>query len=173
MSKAAVRAVGGCLRQELRLSGAHGIHVCTVLPAALDTPLWEHTANYTGRQVRALPPVYSPERVAAAIVALLRRPRPEVIVGPAGRATAWAQRLAPTAAESLLAAYTRRTMLGRSEPARPTQGNLYTATPGPGAVSGPYHARARTALRRLATAAAVTGAIAATATLSRRRAAVR
>jgi NAD(P)-dependent dehydrogenase (short-subunit alcohol dehydrogenase family) len=45
MSKFAIRGLGTCLRQELRLAGARGVHVCTVLPAAIDTPIFSDAAN--------------------------------------------------------------------------------------------------------------------------------
>ena len=70
MSKAAVRALGVSIRSELRLDGITGIKVCTVMPATIDTPFFQHAANYTGRQVVAMPPVYGPQRVACAIVKL-------------------------------------------------------------------------------------------------------
>ncbi|MFE6588964.1 SDR family NAD(P)-dependent oxidoreductase [Streptomyces sp. NPDC057781] len=38
------------LRQELR--DTPGIAVCTILPGAVDTPIYRHAANYTGRQIR-------------------------------------------------------------------------------------------------------------------------
>ncbi|HET6518579.1 MAG TPA: SDR family NAD(P)-dependent oxidoreductase, partial [Geminicoccaceae bacterium] len=50
MTKAAIRVFGECLRQELL--DAPDIHVCTVLPASSDTPLFQHGANYTGRRRR-------------------------------------------------------------------------------------------------------------------------
>jgi short-subunit dehydrogenase len=64
MAKFAIRALSASLRQELRLGGPRGVHVCTVLPATIDTPLFQHTANYTGRKAVTMPPVYAPERVA-------------------------------------------------------------------------------------------------------------
>lgn len=67
------------LRQELRQ--ANDIHICTVLPATIDTPIYQHAANYTGRQVHPLPPVVSPHRVAGAILRTARRPRPVRVVG--------------------------------------------------------------------------------------------
>ncbi len=54
------------LRQELR--DTPGIAVVTILPGAVDTPIYRHAANYMGRQIRPLPPVISPERVVAAVV---------------------------------------------------------------------------------------------------------
>ena len=49
-SKFAVRAFSECLRQELRDSP--GIEVATILPAAIDTPIFTQAANYSGRRVR-------------------------------------------------------------------------------------------------------------------------
>jgi short-subunit dehydrogenase len=82
-SKFAVRGFTSSLRQELQ---GTGIHVCTVLPAAIDTPLWTHTANYSGLRIKPPAPLYTPERVAHAMLRLLARPEHEVVVGPAGRA---------------------------------------------------------------------------------------
>ncbi|TDK24619.1 SDR family NAD(P)-dependent oxidoreductase [Arthrobacter crusticola] len=67
------------LRHEYR--DAPRISICAVLPATIDTPIYQHAANYTGRTVRPLPPVVAPERVARAIVRTVRRPRPVRVVG--------------------------------------------------------------------------------------------
>ena len=81
-SKFAVRGLSECLRDELR---GEGIAVCTVMPASIDTPLFQHAANFAGRAIKPLRPVIRPERVAAAIVRCARRPRREVVVGLSGR----------------------------------------------------------------------------------------
>ncbi|WP_258803577.1 SDR family NAD(P)-dependent oxidoreductase [Pseudarthrobacter sp. NS4] len=67
------------LRQELRT--AKDIHICMVLPATIDTPIYQHAANYTGHLVHPLPPVVSPHRVAKAILRIAKRPRPVSVVG--------------------------------------------------------------------------------------------
>jgi NADP-dependent 3-hydroxy acid dehydrogenase YdfG len=46
-SKFAVRAFSECLRQELR--DLPEVDVATMLPQAVDTPIFEHAANYSGR----------------------------------------------------------------------------------------------------------------------------
>jgi short-subunit dehydrogenase len=66
------------LRQEVR---GTGIHVCAVLPASIDTPIYQHAANYTGERVHPLPPITDPRRVARAIVRLARHPKPVTVVG--------------------------------------------------------------------------------------------
>lgn len=67
------------LRQELRK--AKDIHVCLVLPATIDTPIYQHAANYTGKRVHPLPPAVSPHRVAKAVLRNAQRPRPVTVVG--------------------------------------------------------------------------------------------
>ncbi|HEX2312344.1 MAG TPA: SDR family oxidoreductase [Thermomonospora sp.] len=157
MSKFAVRALGASLRQELAREGARGVKVCTVLPATIDTPLFEHAANYTGRRVKAMPPVYTPERVAHAIVDLVRMPRHEVVVGPLGRNMVTQSRFTPRLVERLMGVQVDRTHLSRDEAAPATSGNLHEPAPGTGAVTGGWHGRRRTAVRRTATAVAVAG----------------
>lgn len=67
------------LRQELRK--AEHIEVALVLPATIDTPIYQHAANYTGKPVHPLPPVVHPHRVAEAIVRNAERPRAVTVVG--------------------------------------------------------------------------------------------
>ncbi|GAA2519386.1 SDR family oxidoreductase [Streptomyces sp. NPDC058947] len=158
MSKHAVRALGSGLRQQLRVEGVQGIDVCTVLPATIDTPHFQHAANHTGHKVVAMPPVYTPERVAKAVVELVRRPRREVVVGPAGRALVRQSRMAPALAERAMARQTDRTHLDHDEDAPATHGALHVPAPGEGAVHGGWGGRRRTALRRAALATALAGA---------------
>jgi short-subunit dehydrogenase len=155
MSKYAVRALSASLRQELRLDKAKGIHVCTVLPATIDTPLFEHAANYTGRKALAMPPVYSPERVARTIVDLVRVPRREVVVGPMGRSMVLESRIMPGMVERMMARQVDKTHLSRKEPAPVGQGNLHVPAPGTGAAHGGWGGRRRTAVRRLTAATAL------------------
>lgn len=158
MSKHAVQGLGSSLRQQLRVEGVKGVHVCTVMPATIDTPHFQQAANYTGRKVVAMPPVYSPERVARAIVDLVRHPQREVVVGPAGRALVRQSRMAPGIAERAMARQTDKTHLSRDEEAPATHGVLHVPARGEGAVHGGWHGRRRTAMRRTAVAAALAGA---------------
>ena len=126
-SKFAVRGWSECLRQELRLDGARArdIHVCTVSPSTIDTPLFQQVANYTGRVARPAPPRYPAERVAQAIVACARRPaRRERIVGGAGRQLSALHALLPPLFERVNAWYIDRLHFTK-QPAPPTDGNLY------------------------------------------------
>ncbi|MFE9773306.1 SDR family oxidoreductase [Streptomyces sp. NPDC005931] len=160
LSKHAVQGLGSSLRQQLRVEGVEDIHVCTVMPATVDTPHFEHAANFTGREVVAMPPVYSPERVARTIVKLARRPRREVVVGPAGRALVRQSRRAPALAERAMARQTEKTHLSHEEEAPATHGAVHVPAPGEGSVHGGWGGRRRTAVRRTAVAAVLAGAVA-------------
>lgn len=159
MSKFAVRALGAGLRQELSLEGSRKIKVCTVMPATVDTPLFDHAANHTGRRPVAMPPVYTPQRVARAIVKVVRSPRREVVVGPAGRALVRQSKLFPGRTERMMATQVDRTHLSRKERAPATSGNLYEPAPGPGSRDGGWHGGRKTAVRRIAAMAALVGAV--------------
>jgi short-subunit dehydrogenase len=141
ISKHGIRALGMSLRQELSLDGGHDIHVCTVMPATVDTPFFQHAANYTGRAVKAMPPVVSADRVASTIVSLAERPRREVIVGNAGRMLTLMRAISPGMAERMMARQVDQTHLYRDKPASPTSGNLwepmrYTSVSGGWTASG-------------------------------------
>lgn len=157
MSKYAVRALSASLRQELMLDKTKHIHVCTVLPATIDTPLFAHAANYTGRKPVAMPPVYSPERVARTIVDLVRVPRREVVVGPMGRSMVLESRVMPGLVERTMARQVDRAHLSREEPAPAGHGNLHVPAAGEGAAHGGWGGRRRTAMRRLTTATLLAG----------------
>jgi short-subunit dehydrogenase len=77
-SKHALMGFAETLRQEVERDG---ISVSTVLPATIDTPIYQHAANFTGRRVHPLPPIVSPERVARVIVRVSHTRRRSIVVG--------------------------------------------------------------------------------------------
>lgn len=158
MSKAAIRALSSSLRQELQLAHVRGVKVCTVLPAAIDTPFYEHAGNYTGRKTKPMPPVYPAQRVARAIVNLVRVPRREIVVGPAGHSIVMQAKFAPGLTERLMAIQVDKTHLSRTTPAPPTDGALFEPAPGTGSVDGGFHGRQLQAARRIATVMLLVGA---------------
>lgn len=122
-SKAAIRSLADSVRMELRHEGGRDIHLCTVLPGSIDTPLFAHGANVSGRTPRPIPPVLEPEAVAAAILRLARHPQREVVVGGFALAAGAAHALAPNLYESMAGhLVARRHFLDR--PAPPSEGNL-------------------------------------------------
>lgn len=127
-SKAAVRALDESLRMELRLDNKQArIHVCTVMPASIDTNLFKNAANYTGQELQAIEPVYDPAYVAKQIVGLTKRPRRELIVGAAGKFMAMQNAHTPGMYERHIASYTDKNLLD-STPTVPTAGNLFQSS---------------------------------------------
>ena len=60
-AKHGIVGLGAAIRQELAENDEPGTHVCTVLPMAMETPFFEHAANYTGHEATPIPPVYDPQ----------------------------------------------------------------------------------------------------------------
>lgn len=133
-SKFAIRGWSAALRMELSLAGERDIHVCNVMPAAIDTPIYQHAANYTGRKVRALDPTNSAEKVARAIVKLSERPKAEIIVGRGGRLMVAHRTLTPRVYERTMARYIDRDHFSEGS-APDSEGNLFESI-GPKSVSG-------------------------------------
>src|SRR5690606_38282958 len=79
-SKHAVAGFAASVRQELR-RGPRPVDVAMVWPATIDTPIYQHAANRTGRSIHPIPPVVDPDRVARAILRAAERPRRRRIVG--------------------------------------------------------------------------------------------
>lgn len=126
-SKFATVGLSSVLRQEtLNLPS---VHVCTVLPGSIDTPIYKQSANYSGLPVRAMPPVISVDRVARAIVGTVIFPRREVVVGyVAWLGTVYA-RLYPGLTE-LVGGIGGQLMLALANRERRHNGNVFQPQPG-------------------------------------------
>lgn len=139
-SKWGVRGLGEALRMEL--TEQPDIHVCTVMPAAIDTPIFQHAANYVGQDVQAPGPVYPPEQVAETIVALTDNPRPEVTVGDAGRLLQATRAFLPLAVTDRLGKmFQEQGMFGGSRPEGAHAGNLYESSGPTAQVRGGWEGR--------------------------------
>ncbi len=135
VSKYGIRGLANCLRMELHLDQAPNIHICTVMPASIDTPLFQHAANYTGRMTKALNPVYSAETVAQTVVRLAEKPKREVIVGGAGHMMASQAKYMPGLYERMAAKQIDQDHFA-DKPAPPSEGNLFEPMPEYTSVSG-------------------------------------
>lgn len=133
MSKFTIRGLSYSLEQELADIG--GIHVCAVLPAAIDTPLFSHAANYMDRKVKAPEPVIPAQEVADAILKLVAKPKKEVIVGGVGKLTKLVRTLAPGLFDRKYKRMIEQNHF-QGQPDAATTGNLYEPMPQWGLVSG-------------------------------------
>ena len=110
------------------------------MPTTIDTPIYQHAANYTGHEMRPLPPYVDAERVARAIARLARRPRRTTIVGVTQRFSILAARLLGPLNDWLV----RRTMERVAVLDRPNaieDGTLFAPRPESNAVDGGWRSR--------------------------------
>ena len=122
-------------------------------PYATAYVMSKHAANYTGRMVKPMPPVYTAERVAETITGLVEQPRREVFVGNAARMMSAQYTLAPGATEPQLAVMVDRLHLHDEIPAPPSSGNLFKPMMEGSGISGGWGGESGERTRRLATTA--------------------
>jgi NAD(P)-dependent dehydrogenase (short-subunit alcohol dehydrogenase family) len=154
VSKHAIRAFSECLRHELR--GVEGISVATMLPQAVDTPIFDHAGNYHGWRARPIPPLYDPDDIADGIIACAENPKREVTWGRLGRFLELLYATMPRLYCRVAPPMFSRGSFGPAQ-AAPTPGNVLEAGGGPG-VHGGWRDRRRPTLRR-AFAAALAGGV--------------
>ena len=131
-SKFGLQGFAESLRQELRGSG---IRLRLILPATIDTPIYQHAANFTGRRVHPLPPATSPRRVARAIVRAPRRRRFTTFVGNAQRGGLVLHGVWPRGYDAVMSTLKHRVEL-RAGGASPTAGTVLAPNGGGDTVTG-------------------------------------
>ncbi|MDQ2077197.1 SDR family oxidoreductase [Marinimicrobium sp. ABcell2] len=170
-SKWAIRGLTESLRMEL--SDAPNISATVISPASIDTPIFQHAGNYTGRPIKAMKPVYPPEQVAAAIVraAHARSPRREIIVGNAGRMMAMVRTLIPPLGERMMRQQVETDHFAEGPPVDLGSGTVNEPASGKGSVRGGWiereHGNSSGAKPALYSALALSG-VALTALVGRR-----
>ncbi len=133
ISKFGIRGLSLGLVQEL--ADEKQIHVCTVLPSVIDTPIFNQAANYLGKAVKAPEPVIPAKEVAKTIVSMVENPKREVIVGYTGKLTRAARYMAPGLFDKKFKSMIENGHF-QDQPQEPTQGNLYEPNPTWTSVSG-------------------------------------
>jgi short-subunit dehydrogenase len=127
-SKAAVLSLSRTLNEELRLIGEHKtIRVGTIMPWAIDTPWWEHAANYTGHAPR-MAAMDDPSIVVDAIVEACSNPKEQQPVGPKARASDVSHHLFADLTKRLSAKLVDSEMEKGTRVAH-TAGSIYEPTP--------------------------------------------
>jgi NAD(P)-dependent dehydrogenase (short-subunit alcohol dehydrogenase family) len=152
-SKFGVLGFSECLRQALH--DEKDIHVCTILPVSVDTPIFRHAGNYTGRGAKPIPPVLGPDKVVKQIVRRAQKPRPETTVGPTGYLLAFAHAATPKLYDFLVP-YIFDWGAFRSEPAEQGPGNVFEPMPEWNQVTGGWRGESKPLIRRTALAGGVT-----------------
>lgn len=101
-SKHAVDAFLESLRVELRHDRVP-VQITQIMPATINTPLFEKGKSKIGYQPWGMPPFYSPATVARAILHAAEHPQRDIVVGGAGKMLLTTQRLSPPFLDSILA----------------------------------------------------------------------
>jgi short-subunit dehydrogenase len=100
-SKHGVKGFTDALRLELKRTNP-GIKVTLIVPASMNTSLFEHAPSKMGVKPRPIWPVYNPNLVAKAIVSAAERPRREIVVGQVGKLLLLLARLSPALVDWLM-----------------------------------------------------------------------
>jgi NAD(P)-dependent dehydrogenase (short-subunit alcohol dehydrogenase family) len=148
-SKFGVRTFSESLREAL--ADEEGIDVCTILPQSVDTPIFRHAANYSGRGAKPVPPIADPGRVVKAVLRCIERPRREVSVGYVGHLEAIIQETMP-GPFNWLAPYVMRWAAFSTESTESKPGNVFEPMPGWNQVTGGWRDDRKTVLRYAAMA---------------------
>jgi NAD(P)-dependent dehydrogenase (short-subunit alcohol dehydrogenase family) len=90
------------LRLELMRDRAP-VSVTQIMPATIDTPLFQNALTRLGVEPRGAPPVYEPEVVARAIAYAAEHPVRDLVVGGGGVGFLLAQRISPRLIDAMLA----------------------------------------------------------------------
>lgn len=90
--------------QALRVELAHDqtpVVVTEILPAAINTPIYDKGKNKMPFKPRPVPPIYQPNVVSRAILYALENPTRSLIAGGAGLGVALAERLSPALTDKI------------------------------------------------------------------------
>ncbi len=125
-SKFGILGFSECLRQALHAQ--KDIHVATILPVSVDTPIFRHAGNYTDHGAKPISPVLDPDRVVRQILRNAERPRSETTVGPTGYLLRWAHAATPGLYDFLVP-YVFQWGAFRSESSERGPGNVFEPMP--------------------------------------------
>jgi len=140
-AKAAIRGFTDSLRTEL-IHDRSAVRVTHVLLPAVNTPQSERQRNKMPRKQQPVPPMYTPEAIADAILwAAEHAPREMLVGGPTVQAVL-GQRLAPGPLDHFLASAAWEPQFV-AEPNDQTQDILFDTLPGDPGAHGPYRERER------------------------------
>ncbi len=121
------------LQQETR--DEPGISVSAVQPGGVDTPIYFQAGSWTGSTGRPPPPVYSPQRVARAVLSTMDRPRRIVQAGLFNPLITAGFRLVPGVFDALVGPLLQRMAIANDDvPA--TEGNVFESRPAGNATEG-------------------------------------
>jgi len=140
-TKFAIVGLDRALSQELRLQGlSDRIHVVSVLPWGLDTPFWDHAANYSGGTPRFYT-MDGPEEAVNTVVYASIHPQKELAVGWKAKGAVLGTQIWPGLADHAAGDLAYRSQVETAPPAPATDGALFAPVPAGTGVEGGARAR--------------------------------
>jgi NAD(P)-dependent dehydrogenase (short-subunit alcohol dehydrogenase family) len=141
-SKHGVAGMLDVLRMELKHDDVP-VSVTNIMPASINTPLFNKARTRLGVKPMPVAPVYEPDAVAQAILYAAEHPREEIVVGGAGKLVTTLQRLSPRLLDAVFAR-SGYEMQKTNEPKGDHDGDaLFGPMPGQGRVRGDFTDEAR------------------------------
>jgi NADP-dependent 3-hydroxy acid dehydrogenase YdfG len=138
-AKAAIRGFTDALRTELIHDGS-AVRVTQVHLPAVNTPQSERQRNKMPKRQQPVPPLYSPEAIAEAIVWAAERAPRQMLVGMPTVKAVWGQRFIPGLLDRYLARAGWEPQFVEA-PNEQTQDILFDTVPGDPGAHGPYRDR--------------------------------
>ena len=117
------------LRAELEHDGVP-VSVTEIMPGSIRTPFFENARSLLGVRGSGPPPVYSPEKVADAILDAAEHPRREVVVGGAAKLQLAMQKMSPRLVDSMARSRLAVRSEESTEPKAPGDDALFDAPHG-------------------------------------------
>jgi short-subunit dehydrogenase len=134
-SKHAVKAYTEALRLE-QIEEKTNIQITLILPSGINTPLFNHARSKVGVKPMPIPPVYSPELVARAIMTAAQAPHRDIYVGGAGFFFWVLERINPALLDKLMMVNKAAFRLQKTDEPDNGLDNLYQPWPEWGACMG-------------------------------------
>ena len=125
-AKHGVVGLSDSLRQEVKQNRHDGVHICTIMPTAHDTPFFDHAANYTGHEITPPKPLHDPQDVVEAMVRVAADPEDKEIVGADGVVKLLMASLMPGVAEKIGARQMHRTQMEKPPASGDSAGAVVT-----------------------------------------------
>jgi short-subunit dehydrogenase len=122
---------------QLETRDAKDIHISSVSPGGVNTPIYSQAANITGRTPQPPPPIDPPEKVARAVVHCLDRPKARVSVGLANPLIVFGFRFLPAIYDRLVGPLLHLGSLGPRS-TEPSEGNVFASVEAGEAEHGPW-----------------------------------
>lgn len=141
-TKHALKAFTDSLRMELEDEGVP-ISISLLKPGSIDTPLFEKSKTFLGVEPQPIPPVYTPDVVARAILSAAEEPVRDLIVGGMGKVVSLGEKLSPRLTDKYMERSTFESQKTGRRALADRPSNLYEPLPDDGGERGHFEGRVK------------------------------